>query len=95
MLSLRLNHTAPYIVYSGSMKSKAQYMYMYQTCVLNSWRVLVTDVTCHSQFLNIINTLLSLVSKHTLYGNVIYYKTVISKCAQVMLMSFVYLLKFE
>ena len=34
---LQLDHKALYIVYSGSIKSKVQYMY--QTCVLNSWRV--------------------------------------------------------
>ena len=53
---MQLDHKALYIVYSGSIKSKVQYMY--QTCVLNSRRVgfciraVRQMFTWHWQFLN-------------------------------------------
>ena len=53
---MQLDHKALYIVCSRSIKSKVQYMY--QTCVLNSWRVglYIRSVrqmfTCHWQLLN-------------------------------------------
>ena len=54
---MQLDHNSLYIVYSGSIKSKVQYMY--QTCVLNSWRVglrirsVRQKFTWHCRLLNI------------------------------------------
>ena len=66
---MQLDHKALYIVYSGSIKSKVQYMY--QTCVLNSWRVglcirSVRQISiCHWQLLNT----LFLLNNHARFQN--------------------------